>query len=114
MPARVPRPTTFALICATSAYTVAVTHSPDTAMDSQQRLSPELDPAETHHGAGLMATDRPVPFVASTRFLAGPSSDSTVALLGLSLANKALSFRRVSTQFEARYQGGQFHLVLHH
>ena len=76
----------------------------DAAIYGQQLLSPVFDPAESYRGAGLMATGRPIPFVASMQFLAGPRSDSTLALLGLSLANEALSFRRVNSQFEAWYQ----------
>lgn len=104
MPNRVSTPITFALIFATSACVAAVTQGPDAAKDGQQPLSRVIDPSEAYRGVGLMATARPVPFVASIQFLAGPSSDSTLALFGLSLANEALTFRRVNSQFEAWYQ----------
>ncbi len=62
-----------------------------------------LDPVETYNGMGLIAAGEPLPFVAGVYFLSGTDPDSTLVLFGLSLANRALSFRRVGTSFEARY-----------
>lgn len=43
---------------------------------------------------GLMIDTTRLPLVASLRFLAGPTPDSTLAIFGLSLANRVLNFRR--------------------
>ena len=62
------------------------------------------DPLMVYRQLGFMAADSGVAFVASARFLAGPSGDSTVALFGVSMANDALSFQRQAGAFEARYR----------
>jgi len=62
-----------------------------------------FDPTDIYRGMGLFAQGAPLPFVAAARFLPGPSADSTLVVFGLSLANNALSFRRVGDGFEARY-----------
>jgi GWxTD domain-containing protein len=63
-----------------------------------------FDLTSVYRDMGLLTADEPLPFVASVRFLAGPSPDVTMALVGLSLTNKALSFRRVGGVFEAPYR----------
>ncbi|MCZ6916181.1 MAG: GWxTD domain-containing protein [Gemmatimonadetes bacterium] len=62
------------------------------------------DPLIVYRQLGFMVADSGVAFVASLRFLAGPSPDSTVALFGMSMANEALSFQRQLGAFEARYR----------
>ncbi|UCG86302.1 MAG: GWxTD domain-containing protein [Gemmatimonadota bacterium] len=62
------------------------------------------DPTEGYGQLGLLAASDPVPFAGSLGFLAGTHTDSTMALLGLSLASTALSFRRISSGFEAQYR----------
>ncbi len=69
------------------------------------RLVPRLFDAPTiYQGMGLFAAREPLPFVAGVRYLAGETPDSTLAVVALSLANKALSFRRAASVFEARYR----------
>jgi GWxTD domain-containing protein len=68
-------------------------------------LLPRLaDPASVYRDLGFLAKGEPVPFVASLHCLAGPTPDSTLAVFGLSLANRALSFRRSPEALEARYR----------
>src|SRR5690348_14093369 len=54
--------------------------------------APSLDPTPVYQSAGLLAVAGPLPFVGSTRYLAGPSPDSTLVLLSLSFANHGLTF----------------------
>jgi len=52
---------------------------------------------------GLMVATSRLPFVASVRFLAGPTPDSTLLLFAMSLANRSLNFRRDSSDLAADY-----------
>jgi len=52
---------------------------------------------------GLMVDTSRLPFVASVRFLAGPTPDSTLLIFAMSLANRALNFRRDSSDLVADY-----------
>ena len=74
------------------------------APDPITYVSRLFDPIAVYRGMGLVAADRPLAFVASARYLAGPSADSSEALFALSMANRALSFRRTEGVFEARYR----------
>lgn len=76
----------------------------ESAPDPSSVVPRLFDTRSLYQGMGLLAAGQPVPFVAAVRFLAGPSSDSTLALVGVSLANNALSFRRATDVFEARYR----------
>ncbi|MBI2615723.1 MAG: GWxTD domain-containing protein [Gemmatimonadetes bacterium] len=68
-------------------------------------LLPRLaDPAFVYRDLGFFAKGEPLPFVASLRYLAGPMPDSTLAVFALSLANRALSFRRTAAAVEGRYR----------
>src|SRR3990172_7794190 len=68
-------------------------------------LLPRLaDPAFVYRDLGFFAKGEPLPFVASLRYLAGPDPDSTLVVFGLSLANRALSFRRTAAAVEGRYR----------
>jgi len=62
-----------------------------------------FDAGTIYDRMGLFVTDAPLPTVATIRFLAGPSPDSTLALFALSLANHSLSFRREGNEFIAEY-----------
>jgi GWxTD domain-containing protein len=42
--------------------------------------------------AGFLVQSTPIPFVGSVRYFAGPSPDSTIALVALSLANRSFMF----------------------
>jgi GWxTD domain-containing protein len=52
---------------------------------------------------GRLAAAEPLPFIGTVAFAAGPV-DSTIAVLGLSLENRALSFQREGNVFVARYR----------
>ena len=52
---------------------------------------------------GRLAAAEPLPFVGTVAFAAGPS-DSVIAVLGLSLENRSLSFQREGNVFVARYR----------
>jgi len=52
---------------------------------------------------GRLAAAEPLPFVGTVAFAAGPG-DSVIAVLGLSLENRALSFQREGNVFVARYR----------
>src|SRR5882762_4742975 len=52
---------------------------------------------------GLMVDTSRLPFVASVRFLAGATPDSTLLVFAMSLANRALNFRRDSDALVADY-----------
>jgi GWxTD domain-containing protein len=52
---------------------------------------------------GLMVDTSRLPFVASVRYLAGPTSDSTLVVFAMSLANRSLNFRRDSSDLVADY-----------
>ena len=52
---------------------------------------------------GRLAAAEPLPFVGTVAFAAGPS-DSVIAVLALSLENRALSFQREGNVFVARYR----------
>lgn len=63
-----------------------------------------FEPAALYRAMGLLSAQEPLPFVASLRFLAGPAADSSLGVLAVSLTNRALSFRRAGSLFEAGYQ----------
>lgn len=74
------------------------------APDASALLPLLANPASIYRALGFFAQGEPLPFVASVHFLAGPTPDSTLAVFGLSLANRALSFRRTPEALEARYR----------
>ncbi|MGI9076682.1 MAG: GWxTD domain-containing protein [Gemmatimonadaceae bacterium] len=51
-----------------------------------------LDPTALYSQAGFITESDPIPFVGSIRFLAADSPDTTLVLVTLSLANRALTF----------------------
>lgn len=77
---------------------------------SEQSADPSMvvprlfDAAGLYETMGLLAARDPLAFVASVRFMAAATPESTLAIVGVSLANNALSFRRAGDVFEARYQ----------
>jgi GWxTD domain-containing protein len=52
---------------------------------------------------GRLAASEPLPFIGTVAFVAGPV-DSVIAVLGLSLENRALAFQREGNLFVARYR----------
>jgi GWxTD domain-containing protein len=77
---------------------------------SEPQARPEVvvprlfDATNAFRGMGLLAAPDPIPFVAGVYTLAGGTPDSTLVALGLSLPNRALTFRRAGEEFEARYR----------
>lgn len=62
-----------------------------------------LDGTSTFRKLGYLAAGAPVPFVLSFHALAGPSPDSTLLVLTLSMSGRALTFERIRTAFVADY-----------
>jgi len=67
-------------------------------------ILPLFDASAIYRAMGFVVGGAPLPFVASVRFLAGATPDSTLAVLALSLANHSLTFRRVDSGFVAEYR----------
>ncbi len=53
----------------------------------------DIDPRGVYRAAGLMAHGAPLGFVASVSYLASDHPDSTLALVSVAIANRALEFR---------------------
>ena len=62
-----------------------------------------LDLANIYERAGFIAEGAPVPFIGSVGYFATARPDSTVALVALSMANRALSFLRGGDQYRGAY-----------
>lgn len=62
-----------------------------------------FDAAAVYDRMGLFVTPPPLASVGNAHFLAGPTTDSTLAVFTLSLANHSLSFRRDANEFVAEY-----------
>jgi len=52
---------------------------------------------------GALVGGGALPFIASVRYLAGPTPDSTLALFAVSLTNQTLTFQRRGAEFVAEY-----------
>ena len=67
--------------------------------------SPRLfDASAVYRSLGALVGGGTLPFVASVRYLAGPTPDSTLALFSVSLTNQTLTFqRRGEAEFVAEY-----------
>jgi GWxTD domain-containing protein len=74
------------------------------APDPGQFVPRLFDETEVYREMDLIAADGPIPFVGGIRFLAGPTSDSTLGVVALSITTNVLSFERVGDAFEARYR----------
>jgi GWxTD domain-containing protein len=65
---------------------------------------PQLFDAWTiYRQMGFIVAGPPLPYVAALRYVASATTDSTLGIFALSLANHALSFRRDSNGFVAEY-----------
>jgi GWxTD domain-containing protein len=93
-----------AVACGSSATTGSARAPRGPAPDPGALLPRLSDPAFVYRDLGFFAKGEPLPFVASLRYLAGPEQDSTLAVFALSLANRALSFRRTAEAVEGRYR----------
>ncbi|MBC7789873.1 MAG: GWxTD domain-containing protein [Anaerolineae bacterium] len=63
-----------------------------------------LDPTAMYAQAGFITESDPIPFIGSIRFLAAESPDTTLVLVTLSLANRALTFSGEGDSQKAGYQ----------
>src|SRR6266436_3719295 len=72
------------------------------------QLGPTLprlfDASSVYRSMGALVGGGGLPFIASVRYLAGPSPDSTLALFSVSLTNHTLTFRRRGGEFVAEYR----------
>ena len=67
------------------------------------QLTALLNTAQFYQRLGRLAAGDPLPFVGTVAF-AGAPADSVIAVLGLSLENRALAFQREGNVFVARYR----------
>jgi GWxTD domain-containing protein len=67
------------------------------------QLSALLNTAQFYQRLGRLAAGDPLPFVGNVAFASAPA-DSVIAVLGLSLENRALAFQREGNVFVARYR----------
>src|SRR5882762_2252342 len=76
---------------------------PDAA-PRRSSASPRLfDASSVYRSMGALVGGGALPFVASVRYLAGPTPDSTLALFSVSLTNQTLTFERRGSEFVAEY-----------
>ncbi|MEO6056355.1 MAG: GWxTD domain-containing protein [Gemmatimonadales bacterium] len=68
-----------------------------------ESLTRVLNSTQFYQRLGRLAAGDPLPFVGTVAFAAGPA-DSVIAILGLSLENRALAFQREGNAFVARYR----------
>lgn len=78
--------------------------SPETAPRPGTTVPRLFDASAVYRSMGALVGGGALPFVASVRYLAGPTPDSTLALFSVSLANQALSFQRRGADFVAEYR----------
>jgi GWxTD domain-containing protein len=71
--------------------------------DHTSAVNQVLDPDAVYKRLGRITAGDPIPFVGSVAYLGGPA-DSTIVLVGLSLANTSLTFQRQGNEFVAQYR----------
>jgi GWxTD domain-containing protein len=76
--------------------------SPD---GGRNRLEPAslVDPTRIYQQMGFIAGGASMPFVGTAAYLAGPTPDTTLTLVSMSLPNRALTFIREGDRFRATY-----------
>lgn len=67
-------------------------------------IAAALDPNRAYHQMGLVTGGEPLPFVGGISFLAGPTPDTTLVLVTLSLPARALTFVREGDRYRATYE----------
>jgi GWxTD domain-containing protein len=70
---------------------------------ASETLTRILNSTQFYQKLGRLAAGDPLPFVGTVAFAAGPA-DSVIAIVGLSLENRALAFQREGNVFVARYR----------
>jgi GWxTD domain-containing protein len=69
-----------------------------------ERLPQAFEPRNTFREMGLFTDNGPLGFIGSANVLAGPSPESLLVVVGLSLRNQGLTFRRDGDTFLAEYR----------
>ena len=75
----------------------------DSPASSGGSITEVLDMASVYKRLGRFVAPSPVSFIGEVVYTAGPG-DSTIAIVGLSLENRVLSFQREDARFIARYR----------
>ncbi|HET7550594.1 MAG TPA: GWxTD domain-containing protein [Gemmatimonadaceae bacterium] len=91
-----------ALACSSRGHTLdtAPGAAPDSSMPGDIH---DIDPRGVYRAAGLLVHGSPLGFVGSVSFLGSDSPDSTLVLVSIALANRALEFRPEGTLQRASY-----------
>ncbi len=99
------RPATAVALLATSVAGCSAARGPATGAipDRGVAVSALFDASSAYADMGLLVSGPPLPFVATVRYLADATPDSTLGLFALSLANHALTFQREGSHFVAQY-----------
>lgn len=92
-------------LCAIGVAACAAGRPPEAAPrpDAGAAVSTLFDAGAVYGTMGLFVSGPPLPFVATVRYFADATTDSTLAVFGLSLANHALTFQRDGNTFTAQY-----------
>jgi len=69
-----------------------------------ERLPQLFDPTRIYGEMGLLAESGPLGVIGTARILAGPTRDSLLIVLALSMRNRGLTFHRDGEQFVAEYR----------
>ena len=69
----------------------------------QERLPQLIDPSTSYRDMGLLTDLGPLGFIATARIVAGPSPDTLLVMVALSIKSRGLTFRRDGEQFLAEY-----------
>ncbi|HZE94205.1 MAG TPA: GWxTD domain-containing protein [Gemmatimonadales bacterium] len=77
--------------------------SPDASPRPGTTVPRLFDATSVYRSMGAFVGGGALPFVASIRYLAGPTPDSTLALFSVSLTNQTLTFQRRAGEFVAEY-----------
>lgn len=77
--------------------------SPESAPRGGNALPRLFDASSVYRSMGALVGGGALPFVGSVRYLAGPTPDSTLALVSVSLTNQTLTFQRRGSEFVAEY-----------
>ncbi len=70
---------------------------------AEETLTEVFNPGNVYRQMGRLTAGEPMPFIADMAFADGPA-DSVIAILALSMENRALTFQREDDAFVARYR----------
>lgn len=106
MPTALPRRTLALLLLAglaTAGCTSWQRVSDDQQPSPEESLVQLFDPGALYRQLGRIVVSSGVPFIGTVAYLPGPG-DSTIAMIGLSLTNRALAFEKAGDYYQARYR----------